>query len=60
MVDAAVLRKLADTVEKFEIPIIKLIGAQRFALVGIKPDAVEAVWAELGMEPAPAVGPSIT
>lgn len=59
MVDPAVLRRLADTAEQFGIPIIKLIGAQRFALVGLKPDQVEAVWAALGMEPAPAVGPCV-
>lgn len=56
LVTPEVLRKFADVAEKYKIPVLKITGAQRIALVGIKPKDVEAVWQELGMEPAPAVG----
>ena len=56
VLDAATLRRLADVVEKYSIPVVKLTSAQRIALVGMKPQDVEAVLAELGTEPAPATG----
>ena len=45
-----VLEKIAGAARKFEIPVIKITSGQRMALVGIKPDDVEAVWEELGMD----------
>ncbi|MEW6770866.1 MAG: NAD(P)/FAD-dependent oxidoreductase [Bacillota bacterium] len=59
VLDAATLRRLADVVEKYRIPAVKLTGAQRVALVGLKPEDVEPVLTELGVEPAPAVGLSV-
>ncbi|MBU0482659.1 MAG: NAD(P)/FAD-dependent oxidoreductase [Proteobacteria bacterium] len=43
-----VLETVAALVRKFEIPITKITSGQRLALVGIKGDDVEKVWAELG------------
>lgn len=59
LMDPGTLRRLADVAEKFNIPVIKITGAQRIALVGLKAEDVETVWAELNMEPAPAVGPCV-
>jgi len=59
VLDVATLRRLADVVEKHRIPVVKITSAQRIALVGIKPEEVEPIWEELGMEPAPAVGPCV-
>ncbi|ABO48719.1 nitrite and sulphite reductase 4Fe-4S region [Desulforamulus reducens MI-1] len=50
------LRKLADVVDKYQIPVIKMTASQRIALVGIKEEDVNKVWADLGMEAAPATG----
>ncbi|MGE5610579.1 MAG: NAD(P)/FAD-dependent oxidoreductase [Bacillota bacterium] len=50
------LRKLADVAEKYGIPAIKITSAERIALLGIKPEDVDAIWAELGMEPGHVVG----
>ncbi len=50
------LKTITSVVEKYKIPIVKLTGAQRIALVGMKADVIENVWDDLGMEPAPAVG----
>ncbi len=56
LIDVEVLRKIANVAEKYKIPVLKITGAQRIALVGIKAGDVEPIWQELGMEPAPAVG----
>lgn len=50
------LENVARVARKFDIPIIKLTSAQRLALVGLHPDKVEEVWAELGADVGPAVG----
>ncbi|MCF8012170.1 MAG: NAD(P)/FAD-dependent oxidoreductase [Clostridiales bacterium] len=50
------LKRITGVVEKYQIPIVKLTGAQRIALVGLQKEEVENVWNDLGMEPAPAVG----
>jgi NAD(P)H-nitrite reductase large subunit len=44
------LERIAATARKFNIPIIKITSGQRFALVGIERDAIDAVWQELGMD----------
>jgi hypothetical protein len=44
------LERIAAAARKFSIPVIKIASVQRFALVGIERDAVDAVWQELGMD----------
>jgi nitrite reductase [NAD(P)H] large subunit len=44
---AAELRAIADVVEKFEIPTVKVTGGQRIDLLGVKKDDLPAVWADL-------------
>ena len=56
LLDLATLKRLTATVEKYNIPIVKLTSAQRIALVGMKAEDVEGIWADLDMEPAPASG----
>lgn len=50
------LEKIAAVSRKYEIPVIKITSAQRIALVGVKPEFVEAVWEELGLEPGNGLG----
>ncbi len=50
------LEKIAHVVRKYDIPIVKMTSAQRLALVGLKPEVIEDVWTDLGMDPAPAIG----
>lgn len=59
LLDVETLRRLADVAEKFEIPVIKITGAQRIAMVGLTAEQVEPAWEALEREPAPAVGPCI-
>ncbi len=56
LLNAEILRKLADVVEKYQIPVVKLTASQRIALVGIKGEDVDNLWTDLGMDPAPATG----
>ncbi len=50
------LRKLADAAEKYQAAAIKITSAQRIALVGLKEEDLENVWADLGMNKGAAVG----
>ena len=47
--NAADLRRIADVVEKYRIPTVKVTGAQRIDLLGVKKEDLPAVWRDLGM-----------
>lgn len=55
LVTPEMLEKIAGVAKKYNIHIIKITSAQRFALVGMQPGIVEEVWNELGMDVGPAV-----
>ena len=42
------LRAIADAVDKFNIPTVKVTGGQRIDMLGIKKEDLPAVWADLG------------
>lgn len=42
------LRAIADVVDKFSIPTVKLTGGQRIDMLGIRKEDLPAVWADLG------------
>ncbi|PQA86368.1 nitrite reductase large subunit NirB [Hyphococcus luteus] len=42
------LRAIADVVDKFNIPTVKVTGGQRIDMLGIKKEDLPAVWADLG------------
>jgi len=46
---AAELRRIADVVEKYEIPMVKVTGGQRIDLLGVRKEQLPAIWEELGM-----------
>ena len=50
------LRKLADVSEKYNAQAIKITGAARIAIVGLKEDDIDKVWNELGLDKGAAVG----
>ena len=50
------LRRLADVAEKYGAAALKITSAQRIAIVGLKENDVDGVWADLGLEPGAAVG----
>ncbi len=50
------LRKLADAAEKYNAAALKITSAARIAIVGLKEEDVDNVWADLGMSPGAGVG----
>ena len=50
------LRKLADTAEKYGCALVKITSEARIALIGLREDQVDAVWADLGMDAGRVVG----
>jgi nitrite reductase (NADH) large subunit len=47
MTSANELRAIADVVDKFNIPAVKVTGGQRIDMLGIKKEDLPAVWADL-------------
>ena len=43
------LRRIADVVDKYEVPLVKLTGGQRIDLLGIKKENLPNVWRDLDM-----------
>ena len=43
------LRRIADVVDKYKIPSVKVTGGQRVDLLGVKKEDLQAVWHDLGM-----------
>ncbi|HEX7637362.1 MAG TPA: nitrite reductase large subunit NirB [Burkholderiaceae bacterium] len=46
---AAELRRIADVVDKYAIPTVKVTGGQRIDLLGVKKEDLVSVWNDLGM-----------
>ena len=46
---AGELRRIADVVDKYRIPTVKLTGGQRIDLLGVKKEDLPKVWRDLGM-----------
>lgn len=55
---ASQLRRIADVVERYEIPMVKITGGQRIDLLGVPKDLLPAVWKDLGMRSGHAYGKS--
>jgi nitrite reductase (NADH) large subunit len=43
------LRRIADVVDKYQIPTVKMTGGQRIDLLGVKKEDLPKVWKDLGM-----------
>jgi nitrite reductase (NADH) large subunit len=56
---AAQLRRIADVVEKYRIPTVKVTGGQRIDLLGVKKEDLPRVWADLGMPSGHAYGKAL-
>jgi nitrite reductase (NADH) large subunit len=48
MTSSKELRAIADAVDKFAIPAVKVTGGQRIDMLGIRKEDLPAVWADLG------------
>lgn len=56
LVTPEILRNIADVAEKYNAAAIKVTGAQRIALVGLKEEDLDSAWDDLGMDPGAAIG----
>jgi len=56
VVTPELLRTIADVAEKYEAQAIKLTGATRVAIVGLKEADIDAAWRDLQLEKGAAVG----
>lgn len=56
VVTPELLRRIADVAEKYQAKAVKITGATRIALVGLKEEDIDSVWEELKMDPGAAVG----
>ena len=54
--DFNLLRKIADVADRYGAKAVKLTSAERFALIGLDVNDLDAVWAELGLMPGAAIG----
>ena len=54
--DTATLRRICDVADKYKVQAIKLTSAQRIALVGIKEEEIDNIWADLDQTPGAAIG----
>ncbi len=43
------LRRIANAVDKYQIPTVKVTGGQRIDLLGVKKEDLQAVWQDIGM-----------
>ncbi len=43
------LRRIANAVDKYKIPTVKVTGGQRIDLLGVKKEDLQAVWKDIGM-----------
>jgi len=56
LVTPEILRKIADAAEKYGVSVIKITSAARIAMLGIREEDVDAIWADLGIQPGSVVG----
>ncbi|MCL7414716.1 MAG: NAD(P)/FAD-dependent oxidoreductase, partial [ANME-2 cluster archaeon] len=56
IMDVSTLRKIADVAEKYHVSAVKITSAQRMAIVGLKAEDLDSVWADLGMGTGAAIG----
>lgn len=57
--NAAELRRIADVVDKYQIPGVKVTGGQRIDLLGVKKEDLPSVWRDIGMPCGHAYGKSL-
>ena len=53
------LRRIADVVDKYAIPTVKVTGGQRIDLLGVKKEDLPSVWKELAMPSGHAYGKTL-
>jgi len=50
------LRRVADVAEKYSVKVVKITGATRLAIIGLKEEDIDGVWEDLKLDKGAAVG----
>jgi NAD(P)H-nitrite reductase large subunit len=50
------LRRVADVAEKYSVKVVKITGATRLAIIGLKEEDIAGVWEDLKLDKGAAVG----
>ena len=50
------LRRVADVAEKYSVKAVKITGATRLAIIGLKEEDIDGVWEDLKLDKGAAVG----
>ncbi|MBI1910581.1 MAG: NAD(P)/FAD-dependent oxidoreductase [Deltaproteobacteria bacterium] len=53
------LRRIADAADKYNVPLVKLTGGQRVALIGVKKESLADIWRDLEMPSGYAYGKAL-
>ena len=56
LLNPELLRRLADVAEKYNVTLVKITGATRIAMVGLKEEDIDRVWEDLKLDKGAAVG----
>ena len=56
LVTPELLRRIADTAEKYNASLIKITGAARIAIIGLKEEDIDGAWEDLSLDKGAAVG----
>jgi len=56
LVTPGLLRRIADTAEKYNAAAIKITGAARIAIIGLKEEDIDGAWSDLNLDKGAAVG----
>ena len=56
LVTPELLRRVADVAEKYQVKAVKITGATRLAIIGLKEEDIEGVWEDLKLDKGAAVG----
>jgi NAD(P)H-nitrite reductase large subunit len=56
LITPELLRRIADTAEKYNAKAIKITGAARIAIIGLKEEDIDAAWNTLSLDKGAAVG----
>jgi NAD(P)H-nitrite reductase large subunit len=54
--DTVTLRKICDVADKYRVQAVKLTSAQRIALIGVREEDLDSIWADLAEPQGAAIG----
>jgi NAD(P)H-nitrite reductase large subunit len=54
--DSRTLRKICDVADKYKVTVLKITSAQRIALLGVREEDLDDIWADLEAKPGAAIG----